>query len=160
MARETYVKAIDNQAVQYPYTIGEFRADNKNTSFPKAISEETLAAYNSFPVTQREMPTYDQRTQYVESDTMPTLEGNAWVLGWTVYDKTPEEIQAYDDMIAKQVRGERDAKLYACDWTQLPDTALTPEQQADWATYREALRNISNQPDFPYNIVWPTAPSA
>jgi len=160
MARETYVKAIDNQAVQYPYTIGEFRADNKNTSFPKQISEETLAAYNAFPVTIREMPTYDQRTQYVEMDTMPTLEGNSWILGWTVYNKTAEQIQAYDDMTAKQVRAERDAKLYECDWTQLPDTALTPDQEAAWANYREQLRNVPQQAGFPYNIVWPTKPSA
>lgn len=160
MARETYVKAINNQAVQYPYTIGEFRADNKNTSFPKQISEETLAAYNAFPVTIREMPTYDQRTEYVEMDTMPTLEGNSWILGWTVHDKTPEQIQQYDDMMAKQVRSERDAKLYECDWTQLPDTALTPTQEAAWADYRTQLRNVPQQPSFPYNIVWPTKPTA
>jgi hypothetical protein len=158
MARDTYVKAIDGAAFQYPYTIGEFRSDNRGTSFPKVISEETLAAYNSFPVTQREMPTYDQRTQYVEMDAMPTLEGNSWIIGWTVYDKTSVQIQEYDAIAAKQVRVERDAKLYDCDWTQLPDTDLTPNQEADWANYREQLRNVPQQTDFPYNIVWPTKP--
>jgi len=159
MARETYVKAIDGEAVKYPYSIGEFRADNKNVSFPKVISEETLATYNSFPVTQREMPTYDQRTQYVEMDTMPTLEGNSWVLGWTVYDKSADQVQAYDDIIASQARSERNVKLYECDWTQLQDAALTPDQKVSWASYREQLRNLPQQPDFPYNIVWPVKPS-
>jgi hypothetical protein len=160
MAYNTYVKVEDGQAVLYPQTIGGFRKDNPNVSFPKAISEETLAAYNTYPVTERQKPTYDQRTQTAEKDSMPVLEGNTWVLNWTVYDKTPEQIQEYDDQQAKAVRSERDAKLYACDWTQLPDTQLTPDQEAAWANYRQDLRNIPQQPDFPYNIIWPTEPGA
>lgn len=56
------------------------------------------------------------------------------------------------------IRLERNALLTASDWTQLPDAALTNVQAANWATYRQALRDITTQAD-PFNIVWPKAPA-
>jgi hypothetical protein len=54
------------------------------------------------------------------------------------------------------VRAERNKLLASCDWTQLPDA---PVNTAAWATYRQALRDITNQAN-PFNIVWPASPSA
>jgi hypothetical protein len=52
------------------------------------------------------------------------------------------------------VRSDRNARLAACDWTQVADA---PVDQVAWATYRQALRDVPAQPD-PFNIVWPEAP--
>lgn len=61
------------------------------------------------------------------------------------------------DALAEQVREQRDRLLYQCDWTMLPDAP--PEVvRADWEAYRQALRDITDQPGFPENVVWPTAP--
>jgi hypothetical protein len=54
------------------------------------------------------------------------------------------------------VRAERDRRLLASDWTQLPDSPLSTKQA--WAVYRQALRDITLQPD-PFNIVWPVPPA-
>lgn len=54
------------------------------------------------------------------------------------------------------IRAERNARLAATDWTQLPDA---PVDAAVWATYRQALRDVTQQPD-PFNITWPEEPSA
>lgn len=60
-------------------------------------------------------------------------------------------------VLANDVRTERDRLLYQCDWTMLPDAP--PEVvKADWEVYRQALRDVTNQPGFPENVVWPTAP--
>ena len=56
---------------------------------------------------------------------------------------------------AEQVRAERDALLAACDWTQVADA---PVDQAAWAVYRQALRDVTTQAGFPTNIVWPVKP--
>lgn len=57
---------------------------------------------------------------------------------------------------ADQVRAERDALLAASDWTQVADA---PVDQAAWATYRQALRDVPSQIGFPENVDWPSEPS-
>ena len=53
------------------------------------------------------------------------------------------------------VRKNRNNLLVDTDWTQLPDVPLATKEA--WATYRQALRDITDQPD-PFNIVWPVPP--
>jgi len=36
---------------------------------------------------------------------------------------------------------------------------LTPEEKAEWATYRQALLDVPQQDGFPNTVVWPTKPS-
>ena len=60
-----------------------------------------------------------------------------------------------NDRKAVEVRAERNIKLSETDWTQITDA--TADKQA-WATYRQALRNISTQAEFPNNVTWPTQP--
>jgi hypothetical protein len=56
---------------------------------------------------------------------------------------------------AKSVRASRTEKLKDCDWTQIADS--TADKTA-WATYRQALRDITAQSGFPWTITWPDAP--
>jgi hypothetical protein len=56
---------------------------------------------------------------------------------------------------AEKVRAERNILLTASDWTQVTDS--TADKTA-WAAYRQDLRNISLQTNFPWDIVWPTQP--
>ena len=53
------------------------------------------------------------------------------------------------------VRIERDRRIAETDWTQYQDTSLA--LKVYWAPYRQALRDITTQPD-PFNIVWPEQP--
>ena len=50
----------------------------------------------------------------------------------------------------------RNLRLTQSDWTQLGDVALTDAQIAEWATYRQALRDLDwrNEP-----IAWPAPPA-
>lgn len=52
------------------------------------------------------------------------------------------------------IRRERNGLLRDCDYTQVPDA---PVDQEAWKAYRQALRDITSQPD-PFNIEWPVAP--
>lgn len=59
---------------------------------------------------------------------------------------TPEEIQ------------ERKMEmLRSTDWTQLPDSPLDSDTKAKWATFRQAVRDISRDGDST-KINWPSAP--
>jgi len=55
------------------------------------------------------------------------------------------------------VKLKRSMLLQSCDWTQVADSPLTATQKAAWATYRQALRDITTQAD-PSRITWPIAP--
>lgn len=57
-------------------------------------------------------------------------------------------------------RGIRNQLLIDSDWTQMPDSPLTDEAKALWATYRTALRDLTAHANWP-NLVdadWPTKP--
>lgn len=56
---------------------------------------------------------------------------------------------------ATSVRAERDRLLTASDWTQVSDA---PVDQAAWAEYRQALRDVPSQEGFPHSVVWPVKP--
>ena len=60
------------------------------------------------------------------------------------------------DELASQAIIKRNDLLFNCDWTQLPDVPLTEEKKLLWAEYRQNLRDITKQPEFPTNIIWPT----
>lgn len=149
-----YVKTQGGQTV-YPYSIGRLRKDHPNTSFPKSIPDATLAAYGVYSVTVLDAPAYDADTQRIEQDALPVEINGQWELRWSVIDLTPEELEVKAAAAEAEVRMERDRLLAACDWTQVADA---PVDQAAWATYRQALRDLPQQADFPHNVTWPTKP--
>lgn len=56
------------------------------------------------------------------------------------------------------LRAERNRRIAACDWTQLPDAALSAEQKAAWASYRQALRDLPEATADLDNVAWPVKP--
>ena len=57
--------------------------------------------------------------------------------------------------LAEEIRAKRDMLLAETDWTQVTDTALTKSEQAKYKEYRQKLRDIPEQPEFPYNVTFP-----
>ncbi len=80
-----------------------------------------------------------------------------YVLGPVFTDAAQE--QAYkaqkDAEQAYSVRAERNYKLAACDWTQLADSSA---DKGSWAAYRQALRDVTAQSGFPWDVTWPVEP--
>lgn len=96
-------------------------------------------------------------TDVAPPDVVPPEYATWQVAAWIVTPISP--IAAATPAQWQVVTLKRDNLLYGCDWTQLPDVALTSDQVSAWKTYRTALRNITTQPD-PFAIVWPAPPSA
>lgn len=150
-----YIKTTNGQIDQFPYTVGQLRRDHPNVSFPKQIPVEDLAAFGVYLVDAVAPPAYDSRTQTLEQN-QPTLTDGKWVVGWTVTDKTSEELAQQDAEKAAQVRADRNSKLTASDWTQGKD--IPDNISSAWATYRQQLRDITAQAGFPWAVEWPTQP--
>ena len=56
---------------------------------------------------------------------------------------------------AAVIRNQRNTKLSESDWTQVADA---PVDKTAWATYRQALRDVTKQTGFPWTIDWPVNP--
>ena len=54
------------------------------------------------------------------------------------------------------IRAQRTLLLSECDWTQGSDSPLSGSKKTEWATYRQALRDLPASTDDP--IVFPTPP--
>ena len=148
-----YVKLNDGVVVNYPYTLQDLRRDNPNTSFPAVMDVDTLAAFNVATVALVPQPTVDHTQRAVEGQ--PKLVGDQWTQTWTVEDLSAEDIAIATDAKAAEVRAGRNAKLAASDWTQIADA---PVDSVVWAAYRQALRDITSQPGFPWNVDFPEQP--
>lgn len=81
--------------------------------------------------------------------------------GWTYWAPGENPVRTPDEVLRKEwarVRAQRNKLLAQSDWTVLPDVPLSTEARQQWETYRQALRDVTDQAD-PFNIVWPTRPA-
>lgn len=62
------------------------------------------------------------------------------------------------DREAASVRDSRDRLLQESDWIVAKSYERGEPVPADWVSYRQALRDITTQVNFPYSVVWPTKP--
>jgi hypothetical protein len=97
----------------------------------------------------------NQLTQYVVNgqivDLPPRPSGAHWIFDFAVHE-WKRDLQ----ILEIEIKQQRNQALLQSDWTQLPDVPL--ETKAAWATYRQELRDITEQPGFPDNVIWPTPP--
>jgi hypothetical protein len=146
-----YAKLNNGQVEIYPYTIGQLRKDHHNVSFPKAMTDDVLAQFNTVRVTPTERPNDHTKNFNV---TVAQVNGS-WVEKWVATSATQAEITERTSNKAAQVRAERDRLLAVTDYTQLADA---PGDATAWASYRDALRNLPTRSGFPWTMIWPTKP--
>ena len=143
-----FVKITNGQVEKVPYTIGEFRKSNPNTSFPKDIPIATLEANGIFVLKETTPPTIDKKTHTYNWTVQ--LQDGEWTQVWSTS-------QLDQEVAEKNVRDYRDRLLSQSDWTQVADA---PMDKTAWATYRQALRDVPSQEGFPWDVTWPDQPNA
>jgi len=127
-----------------------------NVSIPMPPSADDLDALGVDPVLEGAQPTLTRFQSAVRSGPEQDTLGN-WVWVYSAVDWDEAAITAATERQWDAVRADRNARLAASDWTQLADVPLNEEEKAAWATYRQALRDVTTQVD-PFEITWPEAP--
>lgn len=61
-------------------------------------------------------------------------------------------------VFAVSIRQRRDELLAETDWLFSTTDRPEPSNAQAWRDYRQALRDVSQQPGFPTNIQWPSKP--
>ena len=150
----------------------EFRAYQQANGGPswETTTTEVLEALGADVVLEGPQATGGTVYQYSQRDGVEQIDGKwytKYVLGPVFTDTTvdgvtttaAEQEAAYkaikDAEQASAVRQSRSDRLADCDWTQVADS---PVDKAVWATYRQALRDITTQDGFPWSVTWPDAP--
>ena len=163
------VRIRETGAVMYE---SEFRAYTKANGGPswETTTTEVLEALGADVVFEGAQATGGTVYQYSQRQGVEQIDGKwytKYVLGPTFIDTVVDGVTttalehetAYkaqkDAEQAKSVRATRDAKLAECDWTQVADA---PVDKAVWATYRQALRDVTAQTGFPWTVTWPDKP--
>ena len=62
------------------------------------------------------------------------------------------------DLDLSMVRSQRDSLLRSTDWTQVGDAALGDHTAEEWATHRQALRDLPAVFTRVSEVVWPNDP--
>jgi hypothetical protein len=124
-----------------------------NTDFDLLSKEElnTMGWYEYIPVNAPEI-----NAQYKLSYTTEVI-NNVVKMVWSKKLKTGKELAHAIKGQWAEVRRLRTEKLFNSDYTQMADTPVSESKKEQWKVYRQALRDITTQPD-PFNIVFPTSP--
>ena len=132
------------------YTLGQLRRDNPQTSFPKQIPDDLLASYDVYPYTRPIAPEYDSLTHRLTDGAFEQVDGS-WVLPYVVEQQPLEQAEL-------NIRSRRDGLLQETDWIVIKSYERGQNIPAEWELYRQALRDITAQAGFPYEVTWPTKP--
>jgi hypothetical protein len=149
---------------------GEIRKLNPNVSLPKVWNSNVYDTLGIDPVLETPKPDTTGDYKVVVRDGAEQDANNNWVQAWVERDMfsdttedgvttTKAEHEAVyqarlDTEAAANVRSERDQKLKETDWMGMSDVTMSTE----WATYRQALRDVPSQDGFPHTITWPDEP--
>lgn len=166
---------LRNRATGAVITDSQFRSENPNTSFPPQLTAEIIDSFGYDPVLEGPQATVVPPYQYSQRDGVVEINGQwftHYIAGPVFTDNddatAAEQEAAYrqrlDDEQAKRVREERNKRLADSDWRVTYEVekasidGLGIFVPTVWTTYRQALRDITSQAGFPWEVVWPVEP--
>jgi hypothetical protein len=148
-----YAKINNGVITIYPYTLTQLRADNPYTSFTQSPTAEELLKFNTVIVQSTTAPILNYTENVTEA--LPEFNSGKWLQKWVISQATEQEISDRISIKSSNVRDQRNQLLAQSDWTQVLDA---PVDQQAWAQYRQQLRDVTTQPGFPLEVVWPQQP--
>ena len=150
---------------------GQIRSDNPNVSLPKVWNANVNEALGIDPVLASPKPDPSGDFKVVVRNGVTQDANGNWVQAWIEREMFTEytddegntvTVQAQKDAkvakdnaaLAAIERATRDDLLKATDHYGLSDVTMSEAM----TTYRQALRDVPQQTDFPGTITWPTKP--
>ena len=149
-------------------TQGELRRANANTSFPRVWDADVCTLLDIDPILASPKPSITDLQVVSGNGAVTDARGN-WVEAWAISDKFADTTDddgvtttksAHESahtaslvaVVAAAARTTRDALLAATDWSGNSDVTMA----SGMTTYRQALRDVPAQTNFPSSITWPT----
>ena len=162
-----YAKIENGAAVEYPLYEGDLERRFPELKFPLDDSKniEANGGYvipeGYAVVYQNPVVDYDYTKKYEMG--MPTLDAadNKWKETWVAIPLTVEELEVSKNTVGNNVRKKRNELLQKSDVFVVADrwANYITQEQTEWATYRQSLRDITLQVGYPYSVEWPVSPA-
>ena len=149
----------------------DLRLENRNVSFPKVWNTNVFDALGIDPVLAAPAPAPSAEFKVVTRNGAVQDSNGNWVQAWveremfteytdregnlqTVSAQQTEYTTRKNNEKAANERAKRDSLLKETDHFALSDVTMTDAMK----TYRQALRDVPQQSEFPNTITWPTKP--
>jgi hypothetical protein len=133
-------------------------------SYPPIASEVEQFGYGLFEWTDD--PTYgqiftkDNYTKSYKADGLTKDANGIWKRTWTEIDATPEEIAKRTEKKQNEILQLRKIGLNQSDFVFLPDAPnYVKAKLSEWESYRQLLRDLTQQAGFPWDITMPVKPN-
>lgn len=140
----------NDQIAEYPLTTGDVKERFPGASFPIPFEPP-----NGYVFVKSVDPPGHEYYQTLE-ETTPKFDDGQWVQDWKIIDIPEEALAIQTEYTKANVRNIRNLLLAETDWTQGRD--ISDSVSDLWAPYRQALRDITEQPGFPFHVSWPEKP--
>ena len=156
-------------------TQGEIRRSMPNTSLPRVWTNSICDSLGIDPVLAAPAPAASGEYKVVSRNGVTQDANGNWVEAYVERDMFSDYVddegvtvtkasqeEAYtarkDAEAATTARATRDGLIASCDWMAIKAFEAGTGVATEWATYRQALRDVSAQEGFPNDITWPEKP--
>jgi hypothetical protein len=156
-------------------TQGEIRRSMPNTSLPRVWTSSICDSLGIDPVLAAPAPETSGEYKVVSRNGVVQDALGNWVFAWVERDMFADYVdedgvtvtkasqeEAYtarkDAEAATAARATRDGLIASCDWMAIKAFEGGTTVSTEWATYRQALRDVTDQAGFPNEITWPEKP--
>lgn len=145
-----YIKIVDDMPVNHPMLESNLREIHQvSTITEQFLQSNGYARFENVNIPESKLVIgQDGYKLYDDGVVRPEL---------VVRDLTKEE------KLDEWVRNPRNFFLASSDWTQTADAPFSPEKKAEWATYRQQLRDLTDvygdvELTASSDVVWPVKP--
>jgi hypothetical protein len=152
-----FIQLQNGQPIGYPIAEDNFRQLFPYTSFPTYFTANTVEplGYGIYDFSGTpDVGRYEKAVEVVPVRN----EYGIWRQTYAILPMDDVEKQEVDAQQAISVRAERNRRIAATDWRVVKALEDGNGLDFDLAVYRQALRDIPEQPGFPLNITWPEMP--
>jgi len=154
---------------------GAIRKLHPNTSLPRVWTADICEFLGIDPVLEAPAPEASGEYKAVNRNGVVQDALGNWVFAWVERDMFADYVdedgvtvtkvsqeEAYtankDAEAATAARATRDGLIASCDWMAIKAFEGGTGVSTEWATYRQALRDVTAQAGFPNDITWPEKP--
>jgi len=134
----------------------QLRKELQHVSLPNVITDQDVIPFGYAQLPSIPAPVGMKEDKFNKYEFKVSRVDGQWRRDIILVPVDQDDVEGRYERRCREVRNVRDSKLYDCDWTQGRDVPSTTSDK--WIPYRTLLRDITAQPGFPFDVVWPEPP--